>query len=297
MTRRIGKAATAIGALLLVVMAVSGGRGSAQEIAQPGSLGEATDGEEVQMLKLEPSLTHPEYADLAAGFTPRVLVYIIQDAEGAVRGRMTLTMSAMVVDGEIRRELTKEYDFPYVGRLQLMAKAPELSPLECNLELFDLDAGPVPQDASPGETWSAKYYYDLVSVAIEAKDVGTFFSFRHPMKAYDLEELYLLFSQLQVERFPRQSVLYVTAPFRHRNYAVLLERRGRESIYAADAEKHVCEHLYLTFSDSVQEFFVETLPPHRVVKYTLGDLTYTLLEDNTEYEDVSRGPRLGREAQ
>ena len=109
------------------------------------------------------------------------------------------------------------------------------------------------------------------------------------MKAYDLEELYLLFSQLTVKRFPRLSVLFVTAPVRYRNYAVLIRRQGRESIYAADAEKHICEHLLLEFSDSTQEFFIETLPPHRVVKFTSGQFTYTLIEDDTAYEDDLRG--------
>ena len=272
-----------VGAIALVALAHPGVKSRAQDSAQPGSLSGVAGSDDVQMLELEPSLMRPEYADLVAGFTPRSLVYIIQGPDGAVRGRMTLSMSTTVANGEVRRELVKECDFPFVGRWRLVVKASSLSPVECSLELYNLVSKPIPNDAQPVETWSAKYYYDLVSVAIESEDVGTFFSFRHPMKAYDLEELYLIFSQMEVEQLPHRSVLFVTAPFRYRNYAVLVERLGRESMYAADAEKHVCEHLCLTFSDSVQEFFVETLPPHRIVKFTLGELTYTLLEDNTEY--------------
>jgi len=257
----------------------------AQEGAQPGSLCEMADSDDVQMLELEPSLFHAEYADMTAGFVPRRLVYIMQDTEGVVRGRLKLSMSVAAAEGELHRELVKEYEYPFVGSSRVVVESLSLSPVECSLTLYDLQSGPIPDGTQPAETWSANYYYDLVAVNVESKDVGTFYSFRHPMKAYDLEELYLLFSQLAVERFPRLSVLFVTAPFRYRNYAVLIRRLGRESIYAADAEKHICERLRLEFSDSTQEFYVETLPPHRVVKFTAGQITYTLIEDNTAYEE------------
>ena len=257
----------------------------AQEGAQPGSLCEMADSGDVQMLELEPSLFHAEYADMVAGFVPRRLVYIMQDTEGVVRGRLKLSMSVAAAEGELHRELVKEYEYPFVGSSRVVVESLSLSPVECSLTLYDLQSGPIPDGTQPAETWSANYYYDLVAVNVESKDVGTFYSFRHPMKAYDLEELYLLFSQLAVERFPRLSVLFVTAPFRYRNYAVLIRRLGRESIYAADAEKHICERLRLEFSDSTQEFYVETLPPHRVVKFTAGQITYTLIEDNTAYEE------------
>lgn len=266
----------------LILLAV---KAWAQDGAQPGSLSEIAVSDDVQMLELEPSLFHPEYADMAAGFVPRRLVYIVQDTEGVVRGRLKVSMSVAAAEGELHRELVKEYAYPFVGRSRVVVEGLSLAPVECSLKLYDLQSGPIPDGARPAETWVAEYYYDLVAVSIEAEDVGTFFSFRHPMKAYDLEELYLLFSQLDIERFPRLSVLLVTAPFRYRNYAVLIERLGRETIYAADAEKHVCEHLRLAFSDSTQEFFVETLPPHRVVKFSSGQLTYTLIEDDTAYEE------------
>ena len=280
----------ALSVWLITALVLCGVGARAQDDAQPGSLSDIAASDDVVMLELEPSLFHEEYADMAAGFAPRRLVYIVQDTEGVVHGRLKVSMSVTDVQGELRRELVKEYEHPFVGRSWLVTDGLSLAPAERRLTLYNLQSGPIPEDAQPAETWSAEYYYDLVAVAVESKDVGTFYSFRHPMQAYDLEELYLLFSQLAVERFPRLGVLLVTAPFRYRNYAVLVRRLGRESIYAADAEKHICEHLLLEFSDSTQEFFVETLPPHRVVKFTSGQFTYTLIEDNTVYEDETRRP-------
>jgi hypothetical protein len=285
----LNRIVVALSVPLLSVLILLAVKAWAQDGAQPGSLSEIAVSDDVQMLELGPSLFHPEYADMVAGFVPRRLVYIVQDPEGVVRGRLKVSMSVTDVKGELCRELVKEYEYPFVGRSRLVADGLSLAPAECWLTLYDLQSGPIPDGARPAETWSAEYYYDLVAVAVESKDVGTFYSFRHPMQAYDLEELYLLFGQLTVERFPRLSVLFVTAPFRYRNYAVLIRRMGRESIYAADAEKHICEHLLLEFSDSTQEFFVETMPPHRVVKFTSGQFTYTLIEDDTAYEDDSRG--------
>jgi len=289
MQSMLGRIVVALSVPLLSALILLAVKAWAQDSAQPGSLSEIAVSDDVKMLELEPSLFHPEYADMAAGFVPRRLVYIVQDAEGVVRGRLKVSMAVTDVEGDLRRELVKEYEYPFVGRSRLVADGLSLAPVECRLTLYDLQSGPIPDGVQPAETWFAEYYYDLVAVAVESKDVGTFYSFRHPMKAYDLDELYLLFGQLEVERFPRLGVLFVTAPFRYRNYAVLIRRIGRKSIYAADAEKHICEHLLLEFSDSTQEFFVETLPPHRVVKFTSGQFTYTLIDDDTAYEDDSRG--------
>ena len=290
MQETLKRIVVALAVPLLLTVILHAAKVWAQDGAQPGSLSEIAASDDVQMLEVEPSLFHEEYADMAAGFVPRRLVYIVQDAEGVVHGRLLVSMSVTDVAGELSRELVKEYEYPFIGRSRIVVDGLSLAPSECRLTIYDLQSGPIPDGVQPAETWQAEYYYDLVAVAVESKDVGTFYSFRHPLKAYDLEELYLLFSQLAVEQFPRLGVLLVTAPFRYRNYAVLIRRLGRKSIYGADAEKHICEHLLLEFSDSTQEFFVETLPPHRVVKFTSGQFTYTLIEDDTAYEADTRGP-------
>jgi len=251
---------------------------------QPGSLLGGPREEPIQQLELQPGLLHTEYSSAAQAFAPRRLIYIVQSPDGEVLGKHGISFTGLVVDGKPTILLEREYAFPFAGRSRLAVHWENLLPLEYQLELLSAAGA---SGAEPQETWAVQYYYDLVAVSIKGGNYETFYSFRHPLKAYDLDELYLLFSMLAVGRLPARSVVFVTAPFKHRNYAVLLERLEREAIYAADAERHVCVHLRLTFSDFTEEFYVEALPPHRVVKFTAGELVFTLLQDETGYEQAA----------
>lgn len=272
-------------AAALALAVVSAMPAAAQQADEPfpGSLFSDPQQEGVQQLEFGPRLMHSEYADPSVEFAARRFKYIVQDENGAVRGWMECSFEPLLEEQGSRIRLHKEYSFPLPARSTLIADRLTLDPLRLNLELYETGEWPPPEDAKPYESYEVSYYFDTASVQVIGGDAGAMFSLRRPLPSYDLDEVLLLLSLARVEDFPDQAALMLSAPLQRRNHAVLVEKVGRTAIYAADAERHVCLHLRLNFYDSVEEYFVETLPPHRVVKFTTGNLTFTLQEDLTQY--------------
>lgn len=227
-----------------------------------------------------------QYSDLASGYDRKRLVYIVQDESKAVKGKSEFSFGFVVENGVARTELLKTYVYPFVGRSRLVVDAENLLPVKYTLEIFYSAKDMAATTAKPMETWTAEYYYDMVAVRQDAGDTGTFSSFRRPMKSLDFDELYLLVSKLDTAKLPAKSAVLVTAPFQHRNHAALLENLGSETIFAADAEQHACAHLRLTFMDFEEDYWVERREPNRVVKFTVGGLTFTLQEDLTNTDPI-----------
>ena len=159
MQSMLNRTMVALSVPLLAALILLAVKAWAQDSAQPGSLSEIAVSDDVQMLELEPSLFHPEYADMAAGFVPRRLVYIVQDAEGVVCGRLKVSIAVTDVKGELRRELVKEYEYPFVGRSRVVVEGLSLAPVECWLTLYDLESGPIPDGVQPAETWFRSIRY------------------------------------------------------------------------------------------------------------------------------------------
>ncbi len=270
--------------LLILVAAIGALMPAAPAVSQQdleGSLLSNPAVSSVKMLDISAGML-AEYTDIASGYEPRTIVYIIQDKDKVLRGKVTISFGPVVENGKARTELIKAYEYPFRGRSRLTVNAESLLPVKYTLDFFpqQRQAGLAP--GKPAETWTAEYYYDMVAIRVDAGDTGTFADFRRPMKSLDFDELYLLFSQLEAAKLPEKSVVLVTAPFEHRNHAVLVEDKGVDYIYAADAERHACEHLLVTFLDFTEDYYVERTAPYRVVKFTQRGLTFTLQEDQTQ---------------
>lgn len=227
-----------------------------------------------------------QYSDLASGYDRKRLVYIVQDENKAIRGKSEFSFGFIMENGVARTELLKKYEYPFTGRSRLVVDAENLLPAKYTLEIFERVEDMAAVTAKPLEIWTAEYFYDMVAVRQDAGDTGTFSSFRRPMKSLDFDELYLLVSKLDTVKLPAKSVVLVTAPFQHRNHAALLENLGSETVFAADAEQHACAHLRLTFMDFEEDYYVERREPNRVIKFTVGGLTFTLHEDLTNPEPI-----------
>ena len=275
----------------VVVAAALAAMGLAAHVAFPqqpeeGSLLSTLPAGGAKLLLLNSETLLSQYSDLASGYDRKKLVYIVQDDNKAIRGKSEFSFGFVMENGVARTELLKTYEYPFAGRSRLAVDAEDLLPAKYTLEIFEHVEDMATVTAKPMETWTAEYYYDMVAVRQDAGDTGTFSSFRRPMKSLDFDELYLLVSKLDTAKLPPKSAVLVTAPFQHRNHAALLENLGSETVFAADAEQHACAHLRLTFIDFEEDYWVERREPNRVIKFTVGGLTFTLQEDLTNPEPI-----------
>jgi len=275
--------------VLVLVTALYATAAAAQQVEEPfpGSLFNFPSQDALQQLELGLHLMHPEYIKPSAGFAARKYTYIIQDDKGAVQGWLQSSFEPLTDRERPLIRLRKKYSYPLTAESTLIVDWLTLDPVTLDLRLYDAGDSVPPENAEPSESYEVSYYYDTATVQLKGSEVGAVYSLRRPLPSYDLDELLLLLSVTRVEDLPEKSALLLTAPLQNRNHAVLVEKLGRVAIYAADAERHVCLRLRLSFYDSVEEYFVETLPPHRVIKFTTGKLTFTLQDDLTEFQPDS----------
>jgi len=275
--------------------------------ADPGGLLTPDDLQSIPGFQVEPQYLREDFADSTRGFAFREYKYIVQDLDGNIIGHMSVSIKPVPTKERNLVVLKKSYDFAGQAALTLRVDADTFDPKEMEISFAgglrpeDETAPALPSDRcgasveGGAEIYSERgeetvhYYYDTVTVSIRRPQATTLFTFRRPLPSYDMEELFLLLNVLDVERIPPRSVWYLTAPFERATYAVLVERKGGEVIYGADAERHLAVRLRLTSEAFSEDYFVESLPPHRVVKFTAGDLAFTLWEDASEQTTLVPG--------
>lgn len=290
--------AAAVG--LGLVFSTTGRPQESESDAAPGGLARPDESQPIEGFRVKTEHLHDEFADPTQGFTPRRYRYIVQDPNGNVIGHMQVSIEPAAAGERYLIMLKKSYDFAGEAVLTLTAEAETLDPQEVEIkfagglsstnETAPVLTSPPDEDASADDAGLdsnrgeeiVHYYYDTVSVSIRRPGATTLFTFRRLLPSYDLEELFLLMNVLDVRAIPAHSIWYLTAPFERATYAVLVERQGDEVVYGADAEKHLAIRLRLTSQPFCEDYFVESLPPHRLVKFTAGDLTFTLWEDTSE---------------
>jgi|GEM_PF-1959037 len=295
---------TAVMVGLAALSVVFAGSRRAQELeaqSAPGGLFKPQESESIAGFEVKPEYLREEFDDPTRGFVSRSYHYIVQSPEGDVIGHLRVVIEPVATGKRNLVALKKSYDFAGEAALTLTVEAESYDPRDMRIKfaggLGEEDEAtpepPAPMDGGAGAPddsqlddgkgeQTAHYYYDTVSVSIRRPGATTLFSFRRPLPSYDLEELLLLLTVLDTKLLPARSVWYLTAPFERATYAVLVERVGSDVIYGADAERHLATRLRLTSELSCEDYFIESLPPHRVVKFTAGDLTFTLWEDTSE---------------
>ena len=266
----------------------------------PGGLFGTDRSENLEAFRVHREYLHEEFADPTRGFAPRKYKYMVQDATGSVIGHMVVSITSQATAQRNLVVLSKRYDFAD-ALLKLTVAADTFDPVTVEVTFaggLEGAGSSAPAESTPAvneETPSspgdlsnergrqqATYYFDTVSVSIERPGATTLFTFRRPLPGYDIEELFLLMNVMEMKAIPERSIWFLTASFERATHAVLVERQGKETIYGADAERHLAVRLRLTSDIFSEDYFVESLSPHRVVRFTAGDLTFTLWEEMSE---------------
>ncbi len=251
----------------------------------------------------------PEYLSLefgnpAVGFNPIRLKYIIQDKTGAVIGNLEVKMETDFENDRLVAKVVKRYNLGSVTEVTIVVKADDFSPLRAMLKRAEtpsedernkaeglsgvnLDNSANNEELKP--ICSAYYYYDLVTVDTLESEAQSFFAFRRFLPSYDIDEILLILTAVEISDFPKKTLWFLTSPFGGANHITLVERIGKRVVYGADAERHTCEVLKFSSQSFSDEYCVRSISPQRVIKFTAGDLTFTLWEDEENPPDIIIG--------
>lgn len=122
------------------------------------------------------------------------------------------------------------------------------------------------------------YFFDRVTVIHQSGDVSAMHTMRQLPFSYDIDSLPLLTRQLKFTHGEWPFEAAIINPERESNLAVAIDAPVRVSgVYSAEGVAYKCYELKLTMAGDEYKYWVERLPPHRLVKFTDGAYTYTLL--------------------
>jgi len=269
------------------------------EAPPPGSLfGALQQTSGLTTIEVNEKILREEYKHPAIGFAPKKLRYIVQDKTGAVIGQLLVSIEPLVENGRYIISLKKSYEFEPKIVLEHTLKADDFSPMRTNVLLPELsseegadegvglgiDEGKTGEDRSSSTQTlsSATYYYDTVTV--RKRDLGseTFFSFRRLLPSYDINALDFIIHALDLKAIPPKSILILVSPFDGATHIALLEKVEKQVVYSAEARKCVTDLIRISSELFTEEYYVEAVPPHLVIKFTAGEFKFTLYEEETE---------------
>ena len=217
--------------------------------------------------------------------------YIVQDATGAIVGRMTLSL-AVEEDpllGQVVRLRRRDDTDPAV-ETDLIIHAADFKPVfkESRRDLGRSPAGPAGDD--PGaeavpelyqdiQLLQAEYQFDRVRILHRAGGISVRRAMRQMPFSYDIDTLPLLLRQLDFLDPDWPFEVAVCDPGEQHNLPLVVSQPGKEEhVLTAEAETYRCWVLEVRVGEATETYWVERLAPRRLVKYTEGELTYTLAE-------------------
>jgi hypothetical protein len=219
--------------------------------------------------------------------------YIVQDETGRIVGYETVAVvleSSMVLgdfihlsrrwegnrDADVnlwlfadtfkpRRKTTREQDESRTGS----TGSPPAQP----------DANDVQELYSGMDEVTVDYFFDRITVTHQSGDVSAMHTMRQLPFSYDIDSLPLLARLLKFARGDWPFEAAISNPERESNLAVAIGAPVRvDGVYSAEGVAYKCYELRLVIAGEEYQYWVERLPPHRLVKFTDAAYTYTLLE-------------------
>lgn len=147
-------------------------------------------------------------------------------------------------------------------------------------------AAPAAPPAIPAEAWSpeqepprltAEYLFDRVTIHQTTGAVSFFRELRQLPFSFDIHCLPLLIRQLDFTRIDWPFEAALTDPVSAALLPLSVAKPERvENVYSAEPYAYPCFEFKLNIGGSQATYWVQRLPPYRLVKFTDGVYTYTL---------------------
>jgi len=215
--------------------------------------------------------------------------YIIQDKSGTVLGNMTIsiTIEEDPLLGEIVH-LRRHDGLAKTVETDLLLNAATLKPIH-NETRSQLEGTP-PPDPGAGDLGIAtlydglkllqvEYQFDRVQIHHRAGGISVRRTMRQLPFSYESGSVPLLLRQLDFSDPDWPFEVAVCDPAQQKNLPLVVGQPGKEEhLLSAEPADYRCWVLEVKIGEAVETYWVERLSPRRLVKYTDGELTYTLAE-------------------
>lgn len=217
--------------------------------------------------------------------------YIVQDETGAVIGSLTydVSLESDPLLGEYVH-IRQRREFEPASHLDLWLFSSTLKPRRKESRTNLAPASQLEESTSGGgqeiiqlyrdsQLLQVEYLFDRATVYHEAAGMSVRQTLRQMPYSYDIDQLPLLVRQLNFLEPDWPFEVAVCDPRHQRNLPLSIEQpRKVENLLSAEPRTYRVYELPVRMGDNQLIFWVERLAPHRLVKYTDGEYTYTLTE-------------------
>jgi len=219
--------------------------------------------------------------------------YMVQDGDGAIVGYETIAVeleSNPVLGDFIHLSRRREGTAAAIIDLWLFAETFKPRKKTTRRPLADqttpgdtapaaADAGNVYELYADMSEVAVDYFFDRVTITHQTGGVSAIHTMRQLPFSYDVDSLPLLARQLKFTHGEWPFEAAISNPERETNLAVAIDKPVRvNGIFSAEGAAYKCYELTLHLAGDGDTYWVERLPPHRLVKFTDGVYTFTLLE-------------------
>ncbi|GEM_PF-1886663 len=225
---------------------------------------------------------------------PGISNYVVQDAGGAVVGQLTVSVELVsdpVLGDFIHMRQRSDHEQPQETDIWLYAET--LKPRRKQVVIQLPTVSNPPPASTDGESdggvvevqplyhdtkrLDVDYLFDRLVIRHRAGAVTTLRRLRMMPFSYDIDELLLLVRQLKFREASWPFEALICDPAHERHLALRIEQPQRvENVLSADAQYTDCYELAVRLGEQELTYWVQRLPPCKLVKLSDGVYTYTL---------------------
>ncbi|MCH7471522.1 hypothetical protein IIA79_01020 [bacterium] len=216
--------------------------------------------------------------------------YIVQDEGGGVLGYLTVNIEfqSNPVLGDFI-QLTLIHDHQRAEKVEIWLFAGTLKPRKKVSTQLILPSNPSDSSGGGGAAneplfledmprLTVDYLFDRVTVQEEAGLFSTSRKFRQLPFSFDIDELCLIVRQLDFLNADWPFEAAVTLPSKASSSLFQVEAPERVEVLSAEPANYSCFEVSMSIDGEPYTWWVQRAAPHRLVKYTDGELTFTLYQ-------------------
>jgi hypothetical protein len=217
-------------------------------------------------------LTEPLYCDLSR--------YIVQDKSGQVVGYLTVMLehSTDPLLGE-SITMTQQRDFGEAATVTVSMLAGTMQPRRKLVTPQAVPPGGGTDIIDPADTSIiVDYLFDRVEITHNSGEVTVYHEMRQLPLSFDLDQLPLLVRALDYKRTDWPFEAGLTDPAKLERIPLQIGKPVYADQLSAEPATVGCWEFELRLGPETQHWWVQRLPPHKLIKFSLGELTYTLFQ-------------------